>query len=315
MRAGESMTLRRGRYELREKLAGSSYGVVWLARGPGHDAVLKVVNREQMDRAAPEQRMHWIGSARTEIEFLRSLSPWDGRHIVRLIDSGEHEGLPVMALERLDCDLARHIDDLRSRGGRPSFTQALDWLAQVNQALARVHQYGWRHLDLKPGNLLLDPDRRSLRLADFGTNRPLADLDRHSYAGTANWQAPEQFFPSGDGSYATDARTDYFGLGALFFFLVTGGTPLRFCSECGEAYRTHGAAGAGALRERYGKEMPPTLHDDDAALFLCEAARENAAAAPPALALLRALTHANRDHRPRYALDISRMIGDIRSAA
>lgn len=314
MQAGDTIGLGRGRYELREKLAGSSYGLLWHARGPGHDAVLKLVNREQMAQARPDQRSHWVRSASTEIAFLRSLSPWDGRHIVRMIDSGEHEGLPVVALERLDCDLAQHMDGLRQRDGKPSFSQVLDWLGQVNEALARVHQYGWRHLDMKPGNLLLDQDRRTLRLADFGTNRPMADLHPHAYAGTANWQAPEQFFPANEQGYVTDTRTDYFALGALFFYLVTGGTPLRFCSECGDAYRTHRGAGARALLGRYGNALPATLQDEEVALFVRDIGPDMKPASAPALALLRALIHADPCRRPRHALDISRMIGAIRAA-
>ena len=315
MQAGDTIGLERGRYELREKLAASSYGVVWRARGPGHDAVLKLVNREQMEQAGPAQREHWIGSAASEIAFLRSLSPWDGRHIVRLIDSGEHEGLPVLALERHECDLARHMDDLRGRGERLAFAQALEWLAQANQALARVHQYGWRHLDLKPANLLLDPQRRHIRLADFGTNRPLADLHPHPYSGTASWQAPEQFFPLDGQHYETDARTDYFALGALFFYLATGGTALRFCRECGDAWREYRNGAAQELRKRHGDALPPTLGDDEAALFVREAGRADKAAAMPSLDLLRTLTHANREQRPQHGLEISRMIGRVRDMA
>lgn len=304
MNAGETIGLERGRYVLRKQVAHSSYGVVWDAEGPGQDAVLKLVNRQQMERARPEQRRHWIGSAATEIAFLRSLSPWDGRHIVRLLDSGEHEGLPVLALERLDCDLASHMEELRGAGRTPGFLQSLDWLAQVNQALAKVHQYGWRHLDLKPGNLLLDPSRTVIRLADFGTNMPLSHRHPHAYTGTANWQAPEQFFPVEGDVYQTDERTDYFALGALFYYLVTGGTALRFCSECGETYRRNPAA----VRERH---HAPTLHEDEAARFL----QSTGAAGPLALPLLRGLTYPVAEKRPRNALEISRQIAAIKAAA
>jgi len=304
MKAGDTIGLERGRYVLRKQVAHSSYGVVWDAEGPGQRAVLKLVNRQQMDRARPEQRRHWIGSAATEIAFLRTLSPWDGRHIVRLLDSGEHDGLPVLALERLDTDLASHMDELRSAGRTPGFLQALDWLAQVNQALAKVHQYGWRHLDLKPGNLLLDPSRTAMRLTDFGTNLPLAQRNAHPYTGTASWQAPEQFFPGDGGQFETEERTDYFALGALFFYLVTGGTTLRFCSQCGEAYRCDPSA----ARTRSGA---PTLHEDEAAQFL-ECAGSGGLLA---LALSRGLTQAEPDKRPRNALEISRQIAAIRSAA
>jgi serine/threonine protein kinase len=317
--AGDIITLAAGAYRLRERLAGSSYGVLWRADGPSvaGPVALKLVNREQMARAAAHQRAHWRDCATNEIAFLRSLQPWDGRHIVRLVDSGEHEGLPAMALELLDGDLARHIAAVRDAGATIAPLQAIDWIAQVNQALAKVHQCGWRYLDLKPANLLLDARSGAIKLADFGTNRPLSDLQPHSYAGSANWQAPEQLFPAAGARYETDARTDYFALGALFYYLITGGQPLRFCSACGAARREHGGAAAGLLLERHGSALPQVLQADEAALFVrriltqpghAQAGRHAGAAA---LALLRALLSVERADRPRHALEISRALAEI----
>jgi serine/threonine-protein kinase len=314
--AGTIVTLAAGQYRLRERLAGSAYGVVWRADGPRGigAAAVKLVNREQMARAGAGQRERWVGCATNEMAFLRQLEPWDQRHIVRLLDSGEHEGLPAMALELLDGDLGRHVGAARAAGRPLPFPQVLDWLAQVNQALAKVHQYGWRYLDLKPGNLLLDR-RRGIKLTDFGTNRALADLHPHSYAGTANWQAPEQFFPDAGQGHRTDARTDYFALGALFYYLVTGGQPLRFCSACGQAWREHGLDAPARLLAQHGGVLPPVLGADEEALF----ARRVGGALPgpgaaAALALLRALLAVRREQRPRHALDISRMIAGVRDA-
>src|SRR5687768_15630018 len=105
--ADAPITLDAGTYRLRERLAGSAYGVVWRAQaGAGMpDVALKLINRAQMERAAPLQRQRWIASARNEIAFLSALAPWDERHIVRLLDSGVHDGLPVLALELLGADL------------------------------------------------------------------------------------------------------------------------------------------------------------------------------------------------------------------
>jgi serine/threonine protein kinase len=317
--AGDIITLAAGAYRLRERLAGSSYGVLWRADGPGvaGAVALKLVNREQMALAEAHQRAHWRDCAANEITFLRSLQPWDGRHIVRLVDSGEHGGLPAMALELLDGDLARHIAAVRNAGATVAPLQVLDWIAQVNQALAKVHQYGWRYLDLKPANLLLDARSGDIKLADFGTNRQLADLHPHSYAGSANWQAPEQFFPGAGARYETDARTDYFSLGALFYYLATGGQPLRYCSACGAARREHGGAAAALLLERHGGALPQVLQADEAALFVrrigthtgdAQAGRRAGAAA---LALLRALLCVERAERPPHALGISRALADI----
>jgi serine/threonine-protein kinase len=314
LEAGDIITLTAGAWRLREPLASSSYGLLWRAEpsGGGVPGVLKLVNIEQMAQALPPQRRRWTACLEAEIAFLRTLHPWDQRYIVRLLDSGEHLGQPAMALELLAGDLGQHVDALRARGAAPSFVQSLDWIAQANQALAKVHQYGWRHLDLKPSNLLVDAGG-ALKLADFGTNRPLAERAAHSYTGTANWQAPEQFFPGEDGNYLTDGRSDYFALGALLYHLVTG-TMLRFCSACGAAFRAHGIEGAAVLRARHQGGLPAIFAPDEAALYLRHAGLATAAAREAALALLRALLAPRPEGRPRHALEISRLLGQTRAA-
>jgi len=307
--AGTVISLAGGQYRLREALAGSAYGVVWRADSLHANGcvALKLVNLEQMARAPSALRARWLASASTEIAFLRGLAPWDGRHIVRLLDSGEHAGMPAMALELLDGDLAAYLHREAAHGRTIAPQRALAWIGQVNQALAKVHASGWRYLDLKPGNLLLDAASDSIKLADFGTNRRLDDLRAHTYAGTANWQAPEQFFPDADG-YATEARTDYFALGALLYYLACGRL-LRYSSACGQAWQAHGReAAASLLAER--QAPPPMLQSDEAALF---ASRLGPAAAP-GLALLRALVAERPADRPRHALDISRSLSDTVAA-
>lgn len=309
------IALELGHYRLREQIGGSAYGVIWRASGPHgtRDVAIKLINQAQMERADPLLRERWIASATNEITFLESLEPWDERHIVRLLDSGWHDGLPVLALELMPCDLARHLSQLKARGAAPDFPTVLDWMGQINQALAKVHQYGWRYLDLKPANLLLDTHLNTIKLADFGTNRQLGRLHAHSYAGTANWQAPEQFFPAPGGGYATGTHSDYFSLGALFYFLVSGGMPLRFCSACGQAYREHHVGGADLLRQQNGGALPMVLHEDETQRFAASVARTHPRAQDAALALLRCLLHPDPAQRPRHAIQISRMLAAIAS--
>ena len=312
VQSGDIVILKAGHYRLREQLAGSSYGSVWRAERDGLGPVaIKLVNREQMARAEPTLRARWSECAAREIAFLSALAPWDGRHIVRLLDHGMHEGLPALALELLDGDLAAHMAAHNAQGRRIGLAQALAWTGQVNAALARVHQHGWRYLDLKPANLLVDLAANSLKLADFGTNRSLADASAHSYAGTASWQAPEQFFPTlphPTQGYLTDARADYFALGALFYYLVTDGATLRYCGMCGDAFRIHGREAAAQLQGA----ATVILAEDEAARFLdCAglgAGGDADGAAGAALALLRALLARRPQDRPPHALAISRLL-------
>ncbi|WP_343729427.1 serine/threonine-protein kinase [Duganella sp.] len=304
------IALELGHYRLREQIGGSAYGIIWRASGPQatRDVAIKLINQEQMARALPAQRERWIAAANNEIAFLQSLEPWDERHIVRLLDSGWHEGLPVLALELMGSDLGKQMVALKGRGESLPLAQALAWIAQLNQALAKVHQYGWRYLDLKPANVLLDTHLNTVKLADFGTNRELGSLQAHSYAGTANWQAPEQFFPADGGGYATGPRSDYFSLGALLYFLVAGGLPLRFCSDCGQAYREHHVAGAELLRGRHGGQIPSALQPEEEQRY---AAAIPADKRDAALELLRALLQIDPARRPRHAIQISRMLNAV----
>jgi serine/threonine protein kinase len=257
--AGNVITLGAHSFTLQERLAASAYGILWRADGATGPVAVKLVNADQMARADAADRAAWTSAASREIAFLHSLAPWDARHIVRLLASGDVDGLPAMALELLDGDLARH--DV----AQLPFPQALAWIGQLNQALAKVHSHGWRYLDLKPANVLVDRRANVVKLADFGTNRRLSDVAAHTYAGTASWQAPEQFFPGPDQRYRSDARSDYFSLGALLYYLVAGGQPLRYGAACGAAWRAHGRAGAVQLREAADGAVPTVLHDDEAA--------------------------------------------------
>ncbi|RZA34026.1 MAG: serine/threonine protein kinase [Lysobacteraceae bacterium] len=303
---GTIVHLAHGQYRLREALGGSAYGVVWRADAPGGSVALKLVNTSQMARAPAALRHHWIDAARAEARFLSGLAPWDGRHIVRLLDSGDVDGLPAMALELLDGDLATHLGVLRATGRPLAAAQALGWIAQVNQALAKVHAAGFCYLDLKPGNLLVERRSGNLKLADFGTSRALPS-EAHAYAGTASWQAPEQFFPQSRGLYRTDPRTDYFALGALLYWLVCG-RMLDYGAACAQAYAAHGPGGAAMLRRAHGG-LPPTLTPVEAARF----AQAFGPAAVQAEALLRSLLAPAPGTRPAHALDISRRLDAIRS--
>lgn len=314
--AGGVIDLAAGAYRLREPVGGSAYGVVWRAQAPGAspDVAVKLVNRAQMQLAPAAQQQRWIDSAHSELAFLRSLAPWDERHIVRLLDHGCHDGLPVMALELLGVDLARHMAALRLAGRAPSLMQALGWIGQLNQALAKVHQYGWIYLDLKPANVLVTA-AGDVKLADFGTCRPQQAAAATAYAGTASWQAPEQFFPSASLNYDADARADFFALGAMLFFLVTGGQPLRYCAACGDAFREHPDAAAAILLARHGGAVPATLSDDEAAAFEgIVASQAGNQAASAALALLRCLLAPQRAARARHAMQVSRLMAAVTAA-
>lgn len=85
----------------------------------------------------------------------------------------------------------------------------------VAQGLDAMHQAGYVHADLKPGNLLVTPDE-SVKLIDFGQSCPML-TSKARVQGTIDYMAPEQVALN-----LLDRRTDVFGLAAALHRVITG---------------------------------------------------------------------------------------------
>ena len=119
---------------------------------------------------------------------------------------------------------------LSDGGIRPD--AAIDLFRDIAKGVGYAHGEGLIHRDLKPGNVLLDntTDPPVPRITDFGLVRML-DSDeastRHTRAGmamgTLGYMAPEQIRDARE----TDARSDIFALGALFYTMLAGRAPFR----------------------------------------------------------------------------------------
>ncbi len=95
----------------------------------------------------------------------------------------------------------------------------------VAEGLAHAHDRGILHLDMKPANVLIADDGAPL-LLDFNLAKDAAAGPREQTGGTLPYMAPEQLdgFRDRD-DRLLDARTDLFGLGVIFYELLTGKHP------------------------------------------------------------------------------------------
>ena len=115
-------------------------------------------------------------------------------------------------------NLAEQIAD-----GVPSIRDATRWITRVADAIQHAHESGIIHCDLKPANVLLSTANEVV-VTDFGMARLTGDAAAadNFIAGTAAWMAPEQVDPVFG---PISVRTDVYGLGALFYSMLTGRPP------------------------------------------------------------------------------------------
>lgn len=149
----------------------------------------------------------------------RSASEVKHRHLVPILDAGEADGQPYMAVRFLT---GGSLDDaLRSRGPF-AMADSVRVVAQVASALDALHQHGIIHRDVKAANVLLEEDG-SACLTDFGLAKGAGytALTRPGQVlGTFDYMAPEIISGKAAGPAA-----DIYALGCLAYELLTGGTP------------------------------------------------------------------------------------------
>ncbi len=96
------------------------------------------------------------------------------------------------------------------------------YLFQLLRALAHIHGLGIVHRDVKPQNLLVDPVRCILKLADFGSAKPLIHGESNlAYIGSRYYRAPELIMGNGLYTY----NVDIWSAGCVFGEMLLG-TPL-----------------------------------------------------------------------------------------
>lgn len=177
----------------------------------------------------------------------------DPEYVVRVFDVGTlDDGTPAIVLERLHGkSVAEHLE----QDGAVSPALAARWIRDVCRGLARAHDQGIVHRDVKPSNLFLEQrphhaDR--VRILDFGIAQVRAAAeaevtdgltDSRAAIGSPPYMSPEQLRDP----ERVDARADVWALGVTLFELVAARRP----------FRGHGTALVASILS----DAPPRLTD------------------------------------------------------
>ncbi|MDQ3011346.1 MAG: serine/threonine protein kinase, partial [Acidobacteriota bacterium] len=223
-----------GRYEVYERLNRGSYAEIFVAydrdatRAP---VVIKALNTSLQGTPDPDLERTLVENFQNEAIALDAVRH---PHVILRMDHGtaaDLRGVPFhyLVLEYMPggdlSELCRH---------RPAKALALDealfYFHQACEALSYAHSKGVIHRDLKPNNLLLSADKRTLKIADFGVAKMTTGEASEITRVGADVYAPPEHNPNhqaGEQRQLT-ASADVYSLAKSFYTVVCGRAPNQF---------------------------------------------------------------------------------------
>lgn len=227
--------LQGGKYKIERVLGQGGFGITYLATQVGLNrkvAIKEFFMREYCNRDTDTSHVT-VGSegSRDVVEKFRSKFVKEAQniaclkhpHIISIHDVFEENGTAYYVMEYLDRG---SLAELVKQRGRLSEADALRYIRQIADALRYIHERKMNHLDVKPGNILIDETDGAV-LIDFGLSKHYDDEGNQTSTtpvGISHGYAPlEQYKKGGVGTFSPS--TDIYSLGATLYKLVTGETP------------------------------------------------------------------------------------------
>lgn len=217
-------TMIAARYKIEKQLAVGGFGAVYLAtdsKTTGRQVAIKDMLCD--DPGEFNIRLNFF---RREHEILKSLEVVP--IVPRVYDFIQQDKLAHLVLEFIKGKDLLKIMEANNNKPFP-VAQVVEWGKQICDVLAHMHgqQPALIHRDLKPDNIMLLEDQKSIKMIDFGTARDLgrsaqSRLRAKTRVYTEGYAPPEQIIGK------PEARSDLFALAGTMFHLVTGKAPEGF---------------------------------------------------------------------------------------
>ncbi len=201
------------RYRIDRKIGAGGMGEVFLA----HDTRL---NRKVALKFLPTE---YTSDPSVKARFTReaqAAAALSHPNIITVYEVDEFQNRLFLAMEYVEGESLRDL--IAARDLRIS--EIIDICMQICQGLAKAHEAGITHRDIKPQNILIGKEGR-VRIVDFGLAKLKGDAkitQLGSTLGTVSYMSPEQ--ARGE---AVDRRSDIFSLGVMLYEMITGRLPFQ----------------------------------------------------------------------------------------
>ena len=199
-------------YEIKGELGRGGMGVVYRARQISLNRIVAL--KMLTGHYGPEELTRFLAEAETAAGLHHT-------NIIQIYEVGEIDGAPFYAMEFIESGSL--ADQLRT--GPIDERDAAQLLISVARALHFAHRNGVVHRDMKPANILLDPEDVP-KVADFGIAKRLTANSSLTLSGavigTPTYMAPEQARGT---SRDVGAAADVYSLGAILYEMLAGRPP------------------------------------------------------------------------------------------
>src|SRR4051794_25789344 len=199
------------RYRIKHRIGSGGMADVYCAVDEqlGREVALKLLHR----RFAEDQE--FVERFRREASSAAALQH---PNVVGVFDRGEWDGTSYIAMEHLE---GRTLKQIVVDEAPLDPIRAIDLAVQILRAARFAHKRGVIHRDLKPHNVIVDPEGRA-KVTDFGIARAGASdmTQTGSIMGTAQYLSPEQAQ-----GLPVDERADLYSVGVVLYEMLTGHVP------------------------------------------------------------------------------------------
>ncbi|MGB3092597.1 MAG: protein kinase [Candidatus Zixiibacteriota bacterium] len=200
-------------YKIEKKIGAGGMGEVFLARDTrlNRNVALKFLPQDYT--SDPEVKSRFMREAQAGAAL-------NHPNIITVYEVAEHQNRSYIAMEYVDGESLKDLaerKDLR-------LSEIMGIGMQIGAGLAKAHEAGIVHRDIKPQNVLIGKDDRA-RIVDFGLAKLKGDLKitrAGSTLGTVSYMSPEQ--AQGE---EVDRRSDVFSLGVMLYEMITGRLPFQ----------------------------------------------------------------------------------------
>jgi tRNA A-37 threonylcarbamoyl transferase component Bud32 len=206
-----------GKYEIITILGKGAMGIVYKARDPliNREVAIKTIRFDLVSEDSENEEI--MQRFMREAQAAGKLSH---PNIITIYDVGREENVTYIVMQLIE---GQSLQKLISSGEKFSTPEVIDLMCQICNALDYAHKNGIVHRDMKPGNILLDKERKPY-ICDFGVARvETSTLTQSGTAvGTPSYMSPEQVMGK-----KVDKRSDIFSLGCILYEILTGRRPFE----------------------------------------------------------------------------------------